>query len=269
MIEVRGTPPFGRVAIRTICQGKSGTGTRVHGIVRLLPRCQVAAGRAAGSRRDLQIVIVVDVARGARHVGVPVGQQETCGAVIELGVQPGVKGVASFAARREIGAGVVGIRRFLKIFQMARGARRGKTLILTDCGAFVAVLAWHGGVGAKEWETILVILDLLDGDLPSANGVALRAVRAEFPAMNVCVAIGAILSHIGENRFHMALDALYLFVHASQRVVGFVVIKLGHSTDWSPARSCMAVFARNGKRTVRTAGAFPLSKPAGSKQSQY
>ena len=46
--------------------------------------------------------------------------------------------------------------------------------------------------------------------------------------MNVRVAVRAILSYVGEDWLYMALDALYLFVHAAQRILRLVVIKLRH-----------------------------------------
>ena len=61
----------------------------MHGISGLLPLGEVTAGIAAVRRSDGQRVIIVDVATGAGHVGVAIGQQETRGAVIEGGGGPG------------------------------------------------------------------------------------------------------------------------------------------------------------------------------------
>ena len=55
----------------------------MHGIVGFLPSGKVALGVAAIRGRNLQIVIVVDVAGGAWNVGVAIGQQESGRAVIE------------------------------------------------------------------------------------------------------------------------------------------------------------------------------------------
>ena len=49
---------------------------------------------AASRRRSRQVVIVVDVAGGARHIRMPVGQQESRRAVVELRAQPTVKRMA-------------------------------------------------------------------------------------------------------------------------------------------------------------------------------
>ena len=57
----------------------------------------MASGVAAVVRRYRQSVVVVDMARSAGHVGVPVGQQEARGAVIEDRRGPGNGVVASRA----------------------------------------------------------------------------------------------------------------------------------------------------------------------------
>jgi len=49
-----------------------------------LPRSEMASRRSASAWRDLQIVVVVYVTRGAGHIGVPVGQRKTSARVIEV-----------------------------------------------------------------------------------------------------------------------------------------------------------------------------------------
>jgi len=83
VVERSGVPAFGGVAGRAIRRLKSGPRGRVHRIIRLLPGRQMASRVPALRRRDRQSVIVVDMARSAGHVGVPVGQQEARRAVIE------------------------------------------------------------------------------------------------------------------------------------------------------------------------------------------
>jgi len=58
----------------------------MHRIVGLLPGREVAAGGSAGRGRNLQVVVIVDVAGRAKHVGVPSSQQESGRTVIELGI---------------------------------------------------------------------------------------------------------------------------------------------------------------------------------------
>jgi hypothetical protein len=81
---------------------------------------------------------------------------------------------------------------------VAGGTDRRETLELADGGALVAIVALHGSMGAEEWETILVIVDLLYGDLPALHGVTLRAVCTHLSLVNIGVTILASLAHVGE-----------------------------------------------------------------------
>ena len=123
----------------------------------------------------------------------------------------------------------------------------------------MAILALHRGVSAEKREAILVILNLLNGIVPTKNGVTLRAIRAHLALVNIGVAILTILPHIREYRLYVALCALHLLVHAAQRIVRFVVIEFGDSANGAPARSGVAVLARNRERSVRTTGAALLT----------
>jgi hypothetical protein len=81
-----------------------------------------------------------------------------------------------------------------------------------------------------------MIAHLLHRDIPALDGVALRAIRTHLAAMDVGVAIGAVLADVGEHRFYVALRALNLFMQAAERVFRFVVIEFGDRADRAPAR---------------------------------
>jgi len=231
----------------------------VRRIVGLLPGGQVALRVAAIVRPNLQIVVVVDMARGARHVRMPVRQQKTRRAVIEFRSQPAVEIVAALAVARRKSrsrARVRRIRRLLPFFQVARFASRRQSVEDSRRSSLVALLAGHGRVRAKQREAILVILHLLHGNVPALDGVALLTIRTHLPAVNIRVAVGAILSHVGEDWLYVALNARHFFVHAAQRIVRLVVIKLRHRADRAPARRRVTVFARNRQRPVRTPRGF-------------
>jgi hypothetical protein len=74
--------------------------------------------------------------------------------------------------------------------------------------------------------------------------------------MNVGVAIGAVLSYVGEDGLDVALHALHFFVHAAQRVLGFAVVEFGNGANRAPTRGRVAVFAGDVQRTVRAARGF-------------
>lgn len=84
MIEVRRIPARCRVAIHAIRGSEHRTGSCMHGVIRLLPRRQVASRSSAvrrGSGED-----VVDVALCAGHTDVPSRQWKLRQAVVEGGV---------------------------------------------------------------------------------------------------------------------------------------------------------------------------------------
>jgi hypothetical protein len=153
---------------------------------------------------------------------------------------------------------VVRIRRSLIIRQVAGGAGGGQTLELADGRALVAILALHGRVGAQEWKTILVIIDLLYGNLPALNSVTLRAVRSHFPLVNIGVTILAILADVGEYGLGVALRAWHLFMHTAERIPGLIVVEFRNCADRPPAQSRMAILTGYGERAVRITGGLPL-----------
>lgn len=91
----------------------------------LLPGGEVTAGVAAIRGCDLQVVVIVDMAGGARNVGMAVGEQKARGAVIELSAQPAIEAVAGVALGGKLCSHVIGIRGLLERFQMAGIALRG------------------------------------------------------------------------------------------------------------------------------------------------
>ena len=100
VIEGRCIPTERGMTLRTVRRAKSSTGSRVHGIIGLLPGCQVALRIAAIRRLDRKTVVAVDMAEGALHVGVAIRQQKSRGAVIEPSIRPFGDGVACGARRR-------------------------------------------------------------------------------------------------------------------------------------------------------------------------
>ena len=139
---------------------------------------------------------------------------------------------------------------------------------LPNRGALVAIVALHCGVRSKQRKPVLVFLDLVDGHLPAGNRVTLRAIGAELPQVNVCMAIRAILPDIGENRLRMAFNTSNFFVLSTQWIRSLVVIELQHRAYWTPGGCGVTVFARNRERSVRTADIGLLSGKRGDEQKQ-
>ena len=99
-----------------------------------------------------------------------------------------------------------------------------------------------------------MIFDLLHGNLPSLHRVAVRAVRAHPSLVHVGMTVLAIFPDVRENRLHVALRALYFFVHAAERIPGPVVIEFRVRLDRAPRGHPVAIFARDvERRPVRIA----------------
>jgi len=96
--------------------------------------------------------------------------------VIEFRIQPVIRGVAAVASGREHCGHVVGICGSLKIRLVAGIALRRHRRELAVGRAFVAGIAVYGRVRSRQRKAIVVLLNLLDRDLPSPDGVALFAV---------------------------------------------------------------------------------------------
>ena len=82
----------------------------------------------------------------------------------------------------EFGGDVIRIGRCLKIRRVTGVAGRGHCLKLTSGCALVAGVAVDGGMRSGQREAVVVLLNLLDRNLPASNGVALFAVGSRVDA---------------------------------------------------------------------------------------
>lgn len=99
-----------------------------------------------------------------------------------------------------------------------------------------------------------MLANLLHRNLPSPHTVTLLAIRTELAFVDISVAVGALVTYVGEYRFHVALRAGYSLMQAPQGETGLVMIELGHAADRFPPAQGMAILARNVKGAVRTTG---------------
>ncbi len=105
---------------------------------------------------------------------------------------------------------------------------------------------------SSQREAIIVLLHLLDRDLPSANRMALFAIRSKLALVNVRVAILTTLADIREHRFNVALHAGHRRVHAAERITGLIVVEFRDRPDRAPSAGSVAVLAGSGEVAVRT-----------------
>ena len=96
---------------------------------------------------------------------------------------------------------------------------------------------------ANQRKAILMILDVIDRDLPTLDAVAVFAVGPELAHVNVCVTVAAMRADIGEHQRRMAFRTAHVLVHTAQRIASLVVIELGQRADRLPTRVGMAVLA--------------------------
>ncbi len=162
--------------------------------------------------------------------------------------------MAGVAGDRELAGDVIRICRVFVVGRMARIAVGRHGLELAVRRTLVAGIAVDRGVSAGQGKAVVVLLHLLNRDCPAANRMALIAIRAQLPLMNVGVAVLAAQAHVCEYRFYVTLDAGHGLVHAAQRIPCLVVIEFGNGADRLPGTGRVAVLARNIQIAVRTVG---------------
>src|SRR4030081_423082 len=90
---------------------------------------------------------------------------------------------------------------------MAGEARSGEADELPAGCAFVARFARERGVRPNQRKAVLMLLYVLDGNLPALHRVARFALRPHLPTMDVGMAFSAFVSHVGKYKFYVALCA--------------------------------------------------------------
>ncbi len=89
-------------------------------------------------------------------------------------------------------------------------------------------------VRADQGKPILVILNRLYLNVPALYSVAAFAVGSHLSPVDISVAVAALRTDVGKNRFGMALGTGHVLVHATQRELGFVVVELRNVADRLP-----------------------------------
>jgi hypothetical protein len=175
---------------------------------------------------------------------VSAAQRKSHRRVIEFRVQPAVGSVAGVAVGRKIAGDMIRASDCFEFRGVAGNALRGHRLESTGGRSLMTGIAVYRGVGPGQGEAIVVLLNLLDRNLPSSDGVALLAIRSQLPPVNVSMAILAPLPNIGEHRLDVALNAAHCVVQSPQRIVRLIVIEFGNRTNRFPRARGVAVLAR-------------------------
>ena len=109
-------------------------------------------------------------------------------------------------------------------------------------------------MSADERKAILMLIDGVNGHLPSGDLVAELALRAISAAVNVGMAVLTIGADVCENRVDVTSLAAHAAVQTEQRKTGLGVIEIGLFTNRSPLRNRVALSAGDLERTMRTFG---------------
>ena len=251
MIKFRAQPSGRAVALRAGLRESDLDVVGVLGAVVVLGVATDAVCRRA-------LVAPAHVTGDAVQLGVRAGQGETGeGRMIKARARPRVhRGVALLALRRKSQGSVTGRFRAEVRIHVTADAIGGQSLVLADGGAFVAGLAIGDRVRADQREAVLVLANGFQRDRPAVDAVALLALRSHLAAVNVGMAIGALVAHVGKHRIGMALLAGNVLVQAAQRVPRLVVIEFRHFADRLPAAKRVAVLAGNVELAVGAARGF-------------
>ena len=135
---------------------------------------------------------------------------------------------------------------------MAAGAFGGesKTIELADRAHLVAGITIHGGMRADQGKTILMLIDVVNRNLPAVGVMAECALGAVFPPMQIRVAILALHWRVAENESLMAIGALHFCVPSPQRKLGVRMVELQVGTERFPALDRVTLLALDLQRVA-------------------
>jgi hypothetical protein len=141
--------------------------------------------------------------------------------VIEARNLPAVGCMTRFASGWESGGAMIEYAVLLKLAGVATNALRTESDVLPNRCAGMTGIARKSGVCTDEREAIPMVLNRACVHAPPLNGVAVLALGAELPLVEIRVAIGAAGAGFGKNFRYMARITRYILVHATELKMGF------------------------------------------------
>ena len=152
---------------------------------------------------------------------------------------------------------------------MAGDTRRRQPRELAGCSSLVAVVTEQGGMRPHEREAVVVPSHGLYRGLPALDGVAIFASDPKLAAMNVGVAVCALITDIGKDQTDVALRTRDTGVHTPQWVARLAVIELDDVTEGLPGCEGVATVAGDVQVTVWTASVWAASVLLGEYTPRY
>jgi len=150
---------------------------------------------------------------------------------------------------------MVGRRGCIEVFLVATYALRGETkpVELTNGSDFVAGVTIDDSVSTNERKPILVLVDVMNGNLPTIGVMAEFAFRSVLPAMKVGVAVLALIRGTCEFEVVVAITAGNGCVPSSERKTCLRVIKPDPTGKSLPVLGGVTCFAGNLEFSMRAA----------------
>lgn len=114
---------------------------------------------------------------------------------------------------------------------------------LADRADLVAGVAVNGRMSADQRKSILMLVDVVNGNLPTIGVVAEVALGAILAAMQIGVAVLALDGGVAEIEVLVAVGALHFGVPATQRKLGFRMVEFKFGAQRLPALSVVTLLA--------------------------
>ena len=107
----------------------------------------------------------------------------------------------------------------------------------------VTRVAIHPRVRSNQREAVLVLIDVVNGNLPTIGVVAEVALGAILAAMQIGVAVLALDGGVAEIEVLVAVGALHFGVPATQRKLGFRMVEFKFGAQRLPALCVVTLLA--------------------------
>jgi hypothetical protein len=134
--------------------------------------------------------------------------------MIETRRLPVIDVVAGFTSCRESRGAVIQNPRLLILLYVTRVALRAQSNINSSGSSTMAGVAGNRGMRSQKRKPVLMVLHRPRRHAPPLHRVAVVALRAELPPVEIRMAIGALLPRFGKYFRHVARITGNVLVHA-------------------------------------------------------
>ncbi len=129
--------------------------------------------------------------------------------------------------------------------------RQALAIKWTDCTYLVTGITVHCRMRPNQREAVLMLIDVVDRDLPSDVAMAEIALGGILSAVDIRVAVLTLIADFREHEVTVAILATNALVHSTQRETGLAMFELQNVTKRLPTLRSMAILAGYLQCTVR------------------